>query len=143
MTATNAAPAPILPVVDDHDTGGFFAAARDGRLALMACNGCGAFLHVPRKYCYHCGSWDTGWRDVEGRGTLYAWTVIVRQLHPAYEAPYTVALVDVDEAPGVRLCAYLPGRPELEVGQAMQVRFDDIGQDVVLPNWEPVPAGPA
>ena len=131
-------PRRVLPVVDDRDTGGLFEAAREGRLVVRFCQSCDRPLHLPRAYCYHCGSWDTGWREVGGLGTLYAWTVVEHGVHPAWEVPYTVVLVDVDGAPGVRLVGNLPGRPALRVGQAMEVWFDEMGEGVVIPNWVPV-----
>ena len=130
-------PGRIVPVTDDRDTGGFFDAAKERRLALKVCQDCDTFLHLPRDYCYHCGSWSTEWREVSGGGTLYAWTVAVQQFHPAYDTPYTVVLVDVDEAPGVRLVGHVPGRPDLSAGQAMELWWDDVADDVVLPNWRP------
>lgn len=145
MSITTIPTAPrILPVDDDRDTGGFFQAARERRLVVKACHSCATPLHLPRAYCYHCGSWDTGWREVGGAATLYAWTVVVRQFHPAYPAPYTVVLVDLDEAPAVRLAGYFAGRPELRAGQPMELWWDEVdtgdGPPVALPNWRPVGA---
>jgi uncharacterized OB-fold protein len=128
---------PILPVTDDRDTGEFFAAAREHRLALRRCLDCGTFLHIPRAYCYHCGSWNTEWQDVDGAGTAYGWTIIERQTHPAFPVPYTVVLVDIIAAPGVRLVAHLPGRYDITVGQPMELYFQPVAEDVVLPNWRP------
>jgi len=137
----------ILPVDDDRDTGGFFQAAQQRRLVVKACRACGTPLHLPRAYCYHCGSWDTAWREVGGAATLYAWTVVVRPFHAAYPVPYTVVLVDLDEAPGVRLAGYLDGRPELRPGQPMELWWDEVaaadGGVVVLPNWRPRAAEPS
>jgi uncharacterized OB-fold protein len=99
---------PLLPVDDDHDTAGFFEAARRGELALRACTACAGFLHVPRAYCRTCGSWDGEWRLVGGTATLHSWTVVDHQVHPAYPVPYTIVLVDLDDAPGVRLLGNLP-----------------------------------
>ena len=127
----------ILPIESDHDTGAVFAAAREHRLVVRSCSRCGADHHLPRAYCYHCGSFDLAWREVAGLGTLYAWTVVEHPTHPAYEVPYTVVLVDVDEAPDVRLVGNLPGRPTLEVGMPMEVWWDDVDGQAVLPNWRP------
>jgi uncharacterized OB-fold protein len=76
-----------LPVIDDPDTGGFFAAAARGELALCTCTQCGTVLHLPRAYCSACGSWDTTWRTVAGRGRLYSWTTVEHQVHPALRRP--------------------------------------------------------
>lgn len=134
MTDTTATP--VLPVDDDRDTAGFFEAARRGELVVRACASCGAFLHLPRAYCRTCGSFDGHWQVVSGRGRLHSWTVVEHQVHPAYSTPYTIVLVDVDEAPGVRYVGSIPGRPDLVDGMAMRVRFDTIDDGVALPQWE-------
>jgi len=126
-----------LPVTDDHDTGGFFAAAARGELAIRMCNGCDAVLHVPIAYCRRCGSWDTRWQPVAGTGRLYSWTVVAHQVHPAHPVPYTVVLVELDDHPEARLVGRLAGRPELQAGQAMEVWFETVSDDVVLPQWRP------
>ena len=128
---------PLLPVEDDRDTGGFFEAARRGELVVRACSACGEVLHVPRAYCRSCGSWDGEWRVVGGTGRLHSWTVVDHQVHPAYPVPYTIVLVDLDDAPGVRLVGHLPGSPDLHDGMPMRVRFDEVADGVVLPQWEP------
>lgn len=126
----------LIPVDDDLDTGPFFAAARRGELAVQHCTRCDSVLHVPKAYCHRCGSWDTGWTVVPGRGELHSWTVVTHQVHPAYPVPYTVVLVKVDDC-GVNLVGSLPGRPTLRLGQPMEVWFDAVGEGVVLPNWRP------
>lgn len=126
-----------LPYTEDEETGGFWQAAAGGRLVLRACVSCAAVLHLPKPYCHHCGSWEVTWREVRGRGTVYSWTVVRHQIHPAFEVPYTVVLVELDDAPGARLVGHLPGAPELSVGMPMRVRFDEPEPGVTVPNWEP------
>jgi uncharacterized OB-fold protein len=129
----------LRPVDDDLDTGPFFAAARRGELVVQRCAGCTAVLHVPRRYCRACGSWESRWDVVPGRAVLHSWTVVTHQVHPAYPVPYTVVLVEL-AGDGVRLVGSLPGEPTLVVGMAMQVWFEEVGGGVVQPNWRP--AGP-
>ena len=40
----------------------------------------------------------------------------------------------------MRLLGHLPGSPDLHDGMPMQVRFDELADGVVLPNWEPAPS---
>jgi uncharacterized protein len=127
-----------LPVIDDPDTGGFFESAARGELALRACTGCGAVLHLPRAYCHHCGSWETTWRPVAGRGRLYSWTTVEHQVHPAFPVPYTIVLVDLADEPGARLVGWLPGSPELEAGMEMQATFEPVTDDTTLVRWLPL-----
>jgi uncharacterized OB-fold protein len=128
---------PIQPVVDDHDTAAFFAAAREGRLVYKACADCGAGLHPPTEHCPHCGGWNSEWRESGGAATLYSWSVAEHQIHPAYPTPYTIAVVTLDDAPDIRFVTHLPGRPELSAGQPMRLWFERRGDDVVLPQWRP------
>lgn len=137
----------LLPVDDDIDTGGFFEAARRGELVVRCCDGCDAVLHVPRMYCRHCGSWEGRWATVAGRAHLWSWTVVTHQVHPSYPVPYTVVLVDLVDAPGVRLVGRIDGEPTLTAGMAMEAWFDVVGEvdgrSVVLPQWRPVDSIPA
>lgn len=138
-TGPTTAPGRLVPVQDDVDTAGFWEAARRRELAVCACRDCAAVLHMPRARCRSCGSWNVGWRTLSGRGRLFAWTTVEHQVHPAYPTPYTLVLVEPEDAPTARLVGSLPGRPELVAGQAMQVWFEEVADGVVLPQWAPVP----
>ena len=91
--------------------------------------------------CAAAGTASGGWL-FSGTGTLHSWTVADHQVHPAYPVPYTIVLVDLDDAPGVRLLGHLPGSPDLHVDMPMLVRFEVRPDGTALPNWEPAPAGP-
>jgi uncharacterized protein len=125
----------LLPAVDDLDTGGFFAAAADGKLAILHCSNCDAVLHMPRAYCRACGSFAAEWRAVAPRGTIYSYTVVTHQVHPGFPVPYTLVLVDLDALPGVRLVGHLDGRPPVTIGQAVRADFERLAGDTVLPRW--------
>jgi uncharacterized protein len=127
----------ILPSEDDRDTAGFWEAARRKQLVVRVCDSCQAVLHLPRAYCYHCGSWEGSWQPVSGTGRLHSWTTVEHQVHPAYPVPYTVVLVQLDDAPA-RLIGYLSGAPHLTKDQPMRVSFETLPGGAVLPQWEPV-----
>lgn len=126
----------LLPVVDDPDTGGFFRAAGEGKLAILHCRRCGSALHMPVGYCRFCSSWETRWESVRGTGTVYSWTVVEHQVHPAFPVPYTVILVELDDLPGIRLVGRLDGSPVLGAGTAVRVRMHQLSDDTTLPQWE-------
>jgi uncharacterized OB-fold protein len=129
-----------VPSTTDHDTGGFFRAATRGTLAVRACTGCGQVLHLPRAWCFACGSWETAWRDVRPEGTLWSFTTTHRTLRAGFDAPYTVVVVELDDAPGVRLVGHRPGEPELTIGMPMRAAFEQLGDEVAIPRWEAEPA---
>jgi uncharacterized protein len=125
-----------VPVTDDADTGGFWQAAADGKVSLRRCHACGRVLHLPKAFCHHCGSWDTGWSEVRPNGKVYSWTTTYRELRPGFTPPYTVVLVELDDAPEARLVGYLPGEPPLSVGMPVVARFEPRG-DATLVQWDP------
>ena len=59
-------------------------------------------------------------------------------MHPAYPVPYTIVLVELDDHPSVRFVGFLPGAADLADGQAMRVRFEELDDGIVVPQWEPV-----
>jgi uncharacterized protein len=129
-----------LPVTDDEETAGFWQAAAEGRLVVRTCNSCARTLHLPKSYCHHCGSWDTGWREVRPAGSVYTWTVLYHSIHPAFPAPYTIVLVQLDEDPEVRFIGYLEGEPRVYAGMPLRVRFEEAEPGFTVPQWEPAEA---
>jgi uncharacterized OB-fold protein len=127
----------LIPNTADRDTQGFFEAARRRELVVCICAGCQRVLHPPRGICDGCGGTETSWEAASGAATLYSWTVVEHQVHRSFDVPYTVVLVELVDKPGVRFVGHLRGSPDLTIGMAMRVRFDDLGDGVVLPDWEP------
>lgn len=127
----------LLPIEHDHDTGPFFAAAREHRLVVKVCDDCATTIHPPREFCFRCRSFNTSWHEASSTGTLFTWTVVEHPVHPGYPAPYTVVLVELDAPTGVRLVGSIDGRAELEIGMPMELWWDDRDEGVVLPNWRP------
>ena len=127
----------ILPVIEDRDTGPFFAASAEERLVFAECEHCGRGSHPPMPFCAHCHQPRTAWRDASGRGTLHAFTVVTHGAHPDFPVPYTLVLVTLDDNPDVRMIGSMAGAQALDIGQAMTVWFDRRSDDVVLPQWRP------
>lgn len=127
----------ILPFTEDRDTGPFFQAANEERLVYTACKDCNHGIQPAKAHCPNCGSWNVDWRQSAGDASLYSWTVVRHQVHPAYPVPYTVAVVELNEAPGVRFVTQIPGAPDLEAGMAMELWFERISDKHVLPQWKP------
>jgi uncharacterized protein len=139
MTSTRTVHSATLPRVDDPDTKGYFDAAAAGVLAVCACALCQRVLHPPRAYCTDCQAFETTWIAVSGQASLVSWTVVEHDFGGAFEAPYAVVLVALEELPDVRMVGYLEGRPTLQAGMQMTVYFQQVGEGVVLPQWRPTP----
>ncbi|OIJ69904.1 Zn-ribbon domain-containing OB-fold protein [Streptomyces mangrovisoli] len=133
----------MLEPVTDTDGAPFWAYAARGELRVQACAGCGTLRFPPRPCCPRCRSFDTEWRLVSGRGRLWSYVVPHPPLLADYAAvaPYNVVLVELEDAPGIRLVGNVvtragapldsvpPGR--VRIGARVQAVFDGSG----LPAW--------
>ena len=94
---------------------------------------------LPREVCPGCLGTDLEWRPASGDGTVYAVTVEHRPQNPAMRelAPYTVALVDLDE--GVRMLSSVVGaQPDsVAVGQRVHVTWEPLSDGRNLPLFTP------
>lgn len=128
----------IIPGMTDL-TRPYWDAAREGRLVVQECNGCGQVRHPPLPACPHCHGTDQGWREVSGDGTVYTSTIVRHPTHVALadKVPYVIALVELAEGPrlitGIAGCAPEDVKPGLPV----RVTFRTVTGDVTLPYFEP------
>ncbi|MGW0177562.1 Zn-ribbon domain-containing OB-fold protein [Rhodococcus sp. NPDC003322] len=102
----------------------FWDAAAAGGLALPRCPGCGRWQWYPASGC-RCGFPDgPEWVPVRGTGVIHTFTRVERAFLPSGSTPpYTVALVDIDDAPGVRLVTNLvgPGADAPHIGDRVEL----------------------
>ncbi|MEO1081695.1 MAG: Zn-ribbon domain-containing OB-fold protein [Pseudomonadota bacterium] len=111
----------------------WFDACKEGRLLLQKCSSCGAYQFYPRILCTHCGARDPEWVEASGAGRIASFTVVRRAVSPAYDAPYVVALVDLEEGPRL-MTNIVDCAPEaVRIGARVGVRFESWGDDVDLP----------
>jgi uncharacterized OB-fold protein len=129
-----------LPQIDSESEA-FWAAAREGRLLIMHCRACDRPYFYPRRYCPHCWSGDTEWREASRSGIVYSYSIVRQNPAPPFRdwCPYAVVLVDLDE--GVRMMANwdraLP-LDELSCGAQVRVTFEQINDEISLPRVQPV-----
>jgi len=90
----------------DPETAFFWEATQRGELHILRCSACGHYVHLPRPVCRECGSTDLAPSRVSGRGVVHTFTVTHFPL-PGFEPPFAVALVELEEQPGLRLASYL------------------------------------
>ncbi|MGX1562730.1 Zn-ribbon domain-containing OB-fold protein [Streptomyces sp. NPDC055506] len=132
----------MLRPVPDPSGAPFWEYAARGELRVQACAACGELRFPPRPCCPHCQSFEAEWRPVSGGGRVWSYVVPHPPLLPGYAelAPYNVVVVELDEAPRIRLVGNLvagPGEPidslpvkSIRIGARVRVVFDD-----GLPRW--------
>jgi uncharacterized protein len=116
------------------DTAPFWEGAKNGRLMLQYCKDTGRFQHYPRPVSIFTGSRNIEWREVSGRGTIYACTVI-RVPGPGLDGrlPLSVVTVELDEK--VRIIGNILNvdANSVAIGQRVEVAWDRLGDDVPYP----------
>jgi uncharacterized OB-fold protein len=135
-TAPAPAPLPERPMpTPTRESQPYWDGMREGRFMLQHCASCGKVRHYPRPVCPHCFSMESEFKEASTGGTLHAWTVCHHPFNFFFkaEAPYIVALVDMEA--GVRVNAPLRGvdAAGLRLGQKMRLQFEPVSKEVTLP----------
>lgn len=97
MNEQNETPQPVMGLYDRP----LWEGIRQQEMRLQCCSECGTFRYPPGPTCQACLSSAYEWRAVEGEGAVLSWVIFQRQYLPAYEAPYNVIAVRLDEGPVV------------------------------------------
>ncbi len=131
------APFRILPRVTDRNRF-FWTGGEVGELRFLRCTECSTYVHPPAPFCPACEGRELAPHAVSGDATLATFTVNHQAWMPGPELPYVVGIVEIDDAPGVRLMTNVVGiEPDaVAIGMPLHVTFehhpDDKG-DVWIP----------
>ena len=130
-------------VVPDELTKPFWDAANEGRLLIQNCSVCNRLQHPPAATCDQCSSGDNlEWKEMTGRGKIYNYGVVydtpVRLLQE--NQPFNLAVIMLDEDPGIQMYSHLPGTPvdEVPVGASVEVVFEETANGQKVPEWRVV-----
>jgi len=117
----------------------FWTSGKEGKLCFQRCTACESFVHPPQPRCPACLAETLEIIAVSGRATVATYTVNMHQWHPDFPAPYTIAIVEIDDAPGVRLTTRIVNCDPAEVtfGMPVSAVFEQQGP-AYLPLFEPV-----
>ncbi len=138
MTTTYDKPLPLIT----GDNKEFWEGLKRHELLIQRCADCKTPRMYPRPMCQDCGSMNDEFVKVSGKGTIYSYIIIRRAVHPAFKdgVPYAVVLVELDDAPGIRLPSNVTNcKPEeLKIGMPVEVVFEDVTPEVTLPKFRVV-----
>lgn len=100
------------------------------KLLIQRCTGCGTLRLPFGPGCNACASleWDTV--EAAGGGTVYSHVTVHHPKFPAFDMPYAVALVELDE--GVRTLSNIVGVPHDAVHIGMRVALEFVRHDAEL-----------
>ncbi|MET0147047.1 MAG: OB-fold domain-containing protein [Ilumatobacteraceae bacterium] len=145
MTTNRSSTRP-LPVPDTVN-GPYWRAAREHRFVLMRCTDCQKYVHPPRPTCPRCQSAAIAATTASGRGTVYSFGVMHRGGNPGFEddLPYAVLVVELAEEPLLFAIGNVVDCPleAIEIGMPVEVVFEDLTDEISLPQWRPSVQVPA
>jgi uncharacterized OB-fold protein len=120
------------------ETRHFWEGTRVGEIRLQRCDRCSHVYFPPRPFCPACSSRSVTVFRASGRGRLLSY-VINHRPHPAWDAPYSIAIVELDE--GVRMMSNVVGcaqTPEaLVLDMPLEATFERLTDEITLPLFKP------
>ena len=133
MTTTMNIPLPAPTVYSKP----YWEGCKRHELLVQKCEDCGKLTFVPQPACMHCLSQKLQWVKGTGRGTVYSYTTIWRPQTPAFEVPYVVAIIDMDD--GYQMMSNVVGcePAKVEVGMRVEVEFRPMSETITLPYFRP------
>ena len=130
----------VLPRVTDQNRH-FWTGGAEGKLQFLHCRPCGTWVHPPAPVCPECLSRDVSASAVSGRASVVTVTLNHQPWVPAPDHPYAIAIVEIEEQPGLRLMTNVVNCPPeaVRIGMPVRVVFEPHG-DVYVPLFEPAGA---
>ena len=141
-----------LPATDNPTEAPFWSALAEGVLKIQHCDGCGIWLFPTRVRCGSCGSRPV-WKTVSSKGRIWSFTRVHPPVLPAFApfAPYPVAVVELDEQPGLRMVGNLlfsagdainavPAE-RIRIGLRVEAVIRELGDGVNWPAWRLIDDG--
>ena len=136
----------------DPVTKPYWDSLKEHEMKIQKCNDTGQFFFYPRGQSPFTGSTNISWEPVSGNGEVYGFAVVptARSAWPGFEAPYTVAMVELEEGP--KLMTHIINVADedddaearlqtildtVKVGMKVKLVYDDVTDEVTLPKFEP------
>lgn len=125
------------------ETRHFWEGTRSAELRLQRCGDCEHAYFPPRPFCPRCGSRNVQVFAASGRATLYSY-VIQHRPAPGFEAPYSIAVVTLEEGP--RMLTNIVGCPQhpdaLSLDMPLEVAYQTLNEQISLPVFRPAGVRP-
>jgi len=133
VTPTPGRPLPVPTPESAH----FWDGTAQGELRLQRCRGCSETYFPPQPFCPTCAGDDVEVVRSSGHGTLHSYVISYRAA-PGFEAPYVIAVVELDEGPRLltNLVDVAPDPQSLPLDLPVEVVYEPVGE-IALPWFRP------
>jgi uncharacterized protein len=118
----------------------FWDALREHRIVIQYSPSAGKYVFYPRTLAPGTLADDLEWREIDGAGTLYTYTVARRPTGPPWadKAPQLLAVVEWDVGPRVSTELVDVEPDDVKIGMRVSPVFVDVpGEDITLLRYRP------
>ncbi|ARK29961.1 Zn-ribbon domain-containing OB-fold protein [Halalkalibacter krulwichiae] len=122
------------------ETAPYWEACRNHELLIQQCSTCHHFQFYPRLMCTKCTNRKMQWKRATGHGTVKSFTIVHRAISKVYqmEAPYVVALIQLEEGPTMMSNIIKCNLQAVEIGMKVKVEFETWSESMTVPQFTPV-----
>lgn len=120
----------------------FWQGTLEHKIMIQRCNSCRGWQWGPEIICRACGGESLGYEQLQPQGRIFSWQRCWYPVHPNLREslPYVVLLVELIDAPTVRLVGNLVGDPQqpFAIGDRVVALFEDHPgeQPYTLVQWQ-------
>lgn len=116
----------------------FWTGGAEGQLMIARCGDCDRRIHPPQLVCPNCLSENIAAEAASGSGTVLTYTINYQAWMPGLAVPYALAIIALDDQPGVRITAQLRevDLDNVVIDMPVSVRFE-AREDVHIPYFVP------
>ncbi len=111
----------------------YFDGCRAGELRLQQCTRCNEFQFYPRVICSHCCHDELQWQVASGSGEIASFTVVRTALSKAYETPYVLALITLEEGPSMMSIVIDAAPEDVAIGMSVQADYLAWSEEISMP----------
>lgn len=123
-----------------EDSKPFWEGCNRQELLLQKCADCGYYRFPPSILCPKCMSTNHQWTKASGKAKVFTWEVTHQAFYPAFDTPFNVAIVDLEEGPRMHTNIVGCKNEDIYAGMPLELIFEKVeDKDWYLPNFKPAP----
>jgi uncharacterized OB-fold protein len=111
----------------DRNNRAFWTGGSEGKLNIMRCDDCAAFIYPPIEICRQCLSENVTPHAVAGTGVVDTYSINYQAWAKDIAVPLVIVRVKLDGAPGVYLTTNIINCPvdTVDIGDEVRVVFEE------------------
>jgi len=136
MTTDFKLPKPLPSPTEDSKH--FWDACQKQEFTIQKCNDCGMWRFPPSVLCPKCMSTHCHWAKPSGNGKVFSWQITHSPFYPAWDPPYNVAIVELNEGPRLHTNIVDCKNEDIHFGMPVELVFQKVeDQEWYLPKFKP------